>query len=755
MDRKAPLNKNIFSIIIALLAIVWLPVTQADYLGTENLRIFPTPIDDITDGYDIGDRIDFVIEVTPRDTGSTEGNAAWSTFYVPPGAKVVAARYVDTDGSGGYIEAAADDVDNTYDGFGSRGAPTYGAGLGQGFVNEVQQDTGIFYSTNSRTAQILPAGLTASTLIPTGIKTVVIPFNQWDFDQLEAFGIKNDDGNFSNNDGKGNTPMLLGSPNKGTGSPVAGPGTYYTNDYDPSDVGNEYSNAGPWQRIETLGDKIGGSGTVMPAGIIGAITNTSVDATGGFDLAQVFMSGTPATKFLPTNTNAVRIVHGARRLGDIERWSVILEITDVSLFLAALDAGEVCADSIPADTTPAKDNNWRYYEVSRSCADLNSEAALVKTITDPASGAALVNGQAVTYQFTFTNLHTDALTNVIATDEGITNLNLALEGVSGCPVADAYDGIISSGGTAAFTGIAGNIASWATIPSLPVGASVTYTVCGTVSGTFGQQVDNEARITYDGCLSGTTPCLTSIASVPISNIISGTVYDDTNQNGVLSVGEIGIPGVIVELYLDVNGDGILDGGDTIASTTVTNSAGYYEFVAIPTGNYIIVETNPVSLPRNTGDADNTPIDCAISGTNNGCDTIGGGTSGAPASIAVISSTNLTEQDFFDTIDGVDLKIVKSDSLDPVVPGDTLVYTLDISNIGTLPATGVVVTDTLPVGVTWVSTLNSTDPDACTTDLVLDCNCTVPDGTQLGGMICQIGGLAAGASESITITVTID
>jgi uncharacterized repeat protein (TIGR01451 family) len=51
---------------------------------------------------------------------------------------------------------------------------------------------------------------------------------------------------------------------------------------------------------------------------------------------------------------------------------------------------------------------------------------------------------------------------------------------------------------------------------------------------------------------------------------------------------------------------------------------------------------------------------------------------------------------------IDLKITKTDSPDPVRVGTTLTYTIKVENFGPLEATGVVVTDTLPKGVTFVS-----------------------------------------------------
>ena len=52
----------------------------------------------------------------------------------------------------------------------------------------------------------------------------------------------------------------------------------------------------------------------------------------------------------------------------------------------------------------------------------------------------------------------------------------------------------------------------------------------------------------------------------------------------------------------------------------------------------------------------------------------------------------------------DLGVAKSDSPDPVQVGRPLTYTLSVDNGGPDLATGVVVTDTLPPGVTFLSAM---------------------------------------------------
>lgn len=86
---------------------------------------------------------------------------------------------------------------------------------------------------------------------------------------------------------------------------------------------------------------------------------------------------------------------------------------------------------------------------------------------------------------------------------------------------------------------------------------------------------------------------------------------------------------------------------------------------------------------------------------------------------------------------IDLQITKIDSQDPVEPGSQFTYTLEIKNNGPSKATGVVVTDTLPVtGVTYVS------------------GSQAPSTVNGRNLEFEIGDLAAGASKTITITVAV-
>ncbi len=84
----------------------------------------------------------------------------------------------------------------------------------------------------------------------------------------------------------------------------------------------------------------------------------------------------------------------------------------------------------------------------------------------------------------------------------------------------------------------------------------------------------------------------------------------------------------------------------------------------------------------------------------------------------------------------DLSIQKSDSPDPVIAGENLTYTLVVTNNGPAPATGVQVVDSLPAGVSYVT--SSSTKGACS-----------------AGVLCLIGDMAVGESVTITIIVRVD
>ena len=76
----------------------------------------------------------------------------------------------------------------------------------------------------------------------------------------------------------------------------------------------------------------------------------------------------------------------------------------------------------------------------------------------------------------------------------------------------------------------------------------------------------------------------------VNAAIGDTVFEDTNRNGTQDNGELGIPGVKVNLYNDVNGSGSLDAGDTPYAadpSQTTDANGHYLFGNLPNGQYVV------------------------------------------------------------------------------------------------------------------------------------------------------------------------
>jgi len=79
--------------------------------------------------------------------------------------------------------------------------------------------------------------------------------------------------------------------------------------------------------------------------------------------------------------------------------------------------------------------------------------------------------------------------------------------------------------------------------------------------------------------------------------IGDTVWCDINTDGIQQpeCSEVGIPGVAVQLYADLDGDGTY----VLVRTATTDADGHYLFSALPSGNYrVVVDADSEALPVN-------------------------------------------------------------------------------------------------------------------------------------------------------------
>ena len=63
--------------------------------------------------------------------------------------------------------------------------------------------------------------------------------------------------------------------------------------------------------------------------------------------------------------------------------------------------------------------------------------------------------------------------------------------------------------------------------------------------------------------------------------LGNLVWEDRNANGVVDTGESGIEGVTLDLYWDINGNAMLNPGEPLLGSTVTDASGNYSFENLP------------------------------------------------------------------------------------------------------------------------------------------------------------------------------
>lgn len=122
-----------------------------------------------------------------------------------------------------------------------------------------------------------------------------------------------------------------------------------------------------------------------------------------------------------------------------------------------------------------------------------------------------------------------------------------------------------------------------TSPNPPMG---TNTLLDAMDPTYDLDsgLDNQTAVT----VSSTTPITDVDFGYNWSGSIGDYVWNDTNRNGTPEEGEPPLEGAIVLLYIDANGDGILDPfTDIQVGFDMTDATGAYLFDNLPPGNYLV------------------------------------------------------------------------------------------------------------------------------------------------------------------------
>jgi uncharacterized repeat protein (TIGR01451 family) len=558
-------------------------------------------------GLQVGDIVSYIIQFTPvENSGATVGGGGYVTDYIPAGTEVVGAWFVQPDGSGGYNSTAPDLPGPISNGWGPRGVNSYGgtfannsydarcagrpAGQCDGSLAQIYADTGIFFSTDSRTKVFtVPStdgrvrqGCTTNTpsgngynINPTAVgqlnpiigQSCATTHNLWDAAQTNAFGSSALPTSTTSPTNVSTAPILItagkigqGATPFNAGSPVAGPLTGYQLDNTGS--------VGPWQRISYSGSRTGNptgpatSATASPTtlGVVDSATAVvGVSTLAGWNLSP--------SNPLPLSTNAVRWAVGQLTVGDLRYVKLSLRLTATPPTTGINNNSEVFGgDSAEAAGKAGNDNPWRYHVPS--VAENNSNLYVLKQVICvyagvtcvPSDGATLPTNAKVRYRLTYLNTGNAVQTNVVVSDtlpcqtaaNAVSNI-VVLSGTAFSTTAP-----VTASGTCGSTPPAGATFSFSpTIASLGPGSggAVEYNV--QTNAGAGDLVTNKAKVVSTELSFGVTSYATSsVANIANLNVSKTVTPSDANPGDtvtytitVKNVGYVAANSIIINDYL--------------------------------------------------------------------------------------------------------------------------------------------------------------------------------------------------------------
>ncbi len=269
-------------------------------------------------------------------------------------------------------------------------------------------------------------------------------------------------------------------------------------------------------------------------------------------------------------------------------------------------------------------------------------------------------------------------------------------------------------------------------PSAPYGDFTITVDTATLPAAMVQTYDDDGLGTADtspATLDGANPDdLDQDFSYRGTGSLGDTVWQDDDADGAIDAAEDLLDGVTVVLDYSDPGSGI-----TFTMSTVTAGGGIYTFDNLPAGDYT-VSVDPSTLPIGLAPV----FDLDGTATANTADAaLGAGVSRIDVDFGYQPQTDLA----------IDKSHVGDFAVDSDDDGISNLWTIAVTNLG--PATAqapVVISDTLPAGITYVSSVGSAWDCSITGQ---DISCTLVDG------VGADTSLAANATASVDIVVEVD
>ena len=349
-------------------------------------------------------------------------------------------------------------------------------------------------------------------------------------------------------------------------------------------------------------------------------------------------------------------------------------------------------------------------------------------VTKDDGNSVVIAGDTVTYTINYGNNGSQGATGVLLTET--------------LPPGSTFN---AAGSTAGWTETApGSGVFEFNVAALAAGTGGTITFSVIVNDPLAAGIDqlvNNVTITDDGT-NGADEDPSDNSDNDTDNINAAPDLYVSKDDGGANV----TPGGIVSYTLNYGNDGSQDAtnvvitellplsttfdaaGSTVGWTETFPGSGIFEFVvgnvdAGTSGSVVFaVRVDPATLAGFI--IDNT-ASIADDGTNGGDE----------------DPTDNSDTDTTPVVDGIDLTITNDDGALTVLPGGTVIYTIDYSNVGTVDATGVVITETLPAN-------SSFDPTNSTAGWV-------ESAPGSGVYELTVGALNVGDTGSIAFAVIVD
>lgn len=433
-----------------------------------------------------------------------------------------------------------------------------------------------------------------------------------------------------------------------------------------------------------------------------ALTIISATATGGGVVTQTGLA-----------SGEIEVAYATLAPAQTETITIVVEVPATAAAAAAVtNTATVTGDGV--ETNPSNNTVDRDVAITR-------QAVLTLTKSDTPDPNSV--GGTLTYEILVTNTGPSTATNLVVQDT--------------LPAGLTFTSVNTSAGTASEA--SGVIT--ANIPSLAVNASATITVVTTIqTGFAGSTIPNTATAQSDESALVTANSSTTVNPEVDLQITKTDNIDPVSRGGqlaytltVVNNGPSAATNVEVVDTLPSDVTFVSAAGGTVTAGTVGTS----DPVTISLGTMAAAESRTVTITVNVSPSAAATINNSVLVRSTES------TAGFDSNIA-----NNTDTETTDTESVIDLAITKTDSADPVTPGENLVYTLIVTNNGPSDATQVNVADNLPDGI-QITSATSTVGTVTVPASAEDTTAANPD-----DLTVSVGNLASGASATITINATV-